>query len=75
MAEGNSGQVKWTRLDSKQLEKDAGPKYSRLSESIRHLTPGTVQCSMFCGGRQCKYENPSKMKDEEMAVKGLYSTW
>ncbi|KAI4878343.1 hypothetical protein NFI96_033690 [Prochilodus magdalenae] len=34
-----------------------------------------MQCSMACGGRACKYENPSRWNDEEQAVKGLYSSW
>lgn len=71
---GNStGEVKWTPAESPR--RDAGPKYSRISEHFRHVTPGAIQCSMFCGGKQCKYENPAKMKSEEMAINGLYSSW
>ena len=76
MDRNNTGQVKWTSDSSNEIEKkDVGPKYSRFSESLRHVAPSTIQCSVFCGGRQCKYENPVKMKDEEMAIKGLYSSW
>lgn len=76
METGSSGQVKWTSTSSKEATKrDAGPKYSRFSESLRHAAPGALQCSMFCGGKQCKYENPSKFKPEEMAINGLYSSW
>ena len=57
------------------IKMDYGPKYSKVSESLRHATSGSVQCSMFCGGRQCKYENPGKWSDAEMAIKGLYSSW
>ena len=72
----SSGQVKWTLSASAELpKKDAGPKYSRISEHFRHVTPGALQCSMFCGGKQCKYENPAKMKSDEMAINGLYSSW
>ena len=76
-SEGNSsGEVKWTLTCSTELpKKDAGPKYSRISEHFRHVAPGGIQCSMFCGGKLCKYENPAKMKSEEMAIKGLYSSW
>ena len=74
MDASNSGEVKWT-LSSSAVPKDAGPKYSRISEHFRHVTPGAFQCSMFCGGKQCKYENPAKMKKEEMAINGLYSSW
>ncbi|MEQ2185728.1 hypothetical protein GOODEAATRI_021242, partial [Goodea atripinnis] len=34
-----------------------------------------VLCSMACGGKACKYENPSRWSDEEQAIKGLYSSW
>ena len=72
----SSGEVKWTLAGLSDLpKKDAGPKYSRISEHFRHVTPGAIQCSMFCGGKQCKYENPAKMKTEEMAINGLYSSW
>lgn len=72
----SSGEVKWTLAFSADMsKKDAGPKYSRISEHFRHVTPGVIQCSMFCGGKQCKYENPSRMKTDEMAINGLYSSW
>ena len=54
---------------------DCGPKYSKVSESLRYVTSGSVQCSMFCGGRQCKYEGQTKWSDSEMVIKGLYSSW
>lgn len=69
----STGEVKWTLGESP--KKDAGPKYSRISEHFRHVAPGALQCSMFCGGKQCKYENPAKMKRKEMAINGLYSSW
>ena len=70
------GEVKWTGALSSELpKKDAGPKYSRISEHFRHVTPAVIQCSMFCGGNKCKYENPSRMKTEQMAIDGLYSSW
>lgn len=73
MEQKSVGQVKWnTEVVTK---KNVGPKYSRFSESLRHVTPSTLQCSMFCGGKQCKYENPSKVKDGETVIKGLYSAW
>lgn len=70
----STGEVKWT-LGAESSKRDAGPKYSRISEHFRHVTPGALQCSMFCGGKQCKYENPGKMKSKEMAINGLYSSW
>ena len=54
---------------------DCGPKYSKVSESLRYATSGSVQCSMFCGGRQCKYEGPAKWSESDMAIKGLFSSW
>ncbi|XP_041080112.1 protein tyrosine phosphatase domain-containing protein 1 isoform X2 [Polyodon spathula] len=50
-------------------------KYTKVGERLRHVIPGHMQCSMACGGRACKYENPSRWSDEEQAIKGLYSSW
>ncbi|KAJ8360866.1 hypothetical protein SKAU_G00173910 [Synaphobranchus kaupii] len=50
-------------------------KYTKVGETLRHVIPGHMQCSMACGGRACKYENPSRWSVEEQAVKGLYSSW
>ncbi|XP_041128867.1 protein tyrosine phosphatase domain-containing protein 1-like isoform X3 [Polyodon spathula] len=50
-------------------------KYTKVGERLRHVIPGYMQCSMACGGRACKYENPSRWSDEEQAIKGLYSSW
>uniref|UniRef100_A0A8C9EJ21 Tyrosine specific protein phosphatases domain-containing protein n=1 Tax=Pavo cristatus TaxID=9049 RepID=A0A8C9EJ21_PAVCR len=44
-------------------------------ERLRHVIPGHMQCSMACGGRACKYENPARWSDQEQAIKGLYSSW
>nr|XP_019941836.1 PREDICTED: protein tyrosine phosphatase domain-containing protein 1 [Paralichthys olivaceus] len=50
-------------------------KYTKMGETLRHVIPGHMQCSMACGGKACKYENPSRWSSEEQAVKGLYSSW
>ncbi|KAM3914692.1 protein tyrosine phosphatase domain-containing protein 1 [Leptodactylus fuscus] len=50
-------------------------KYTKVGERLRHVIPGHMQCSMTCGGRACKYENPQRWSDEEQAIKGLYSSW
>uniref|UniRef100_A0A3Q3EVA4 Protein tyrosine phosphatase domain-containing protein 1 n=1 Tax=Kryptolebias marmoratus TaxID=37003 RepID=A0A3Q3EVA4_KRYMA len=50
-------------------------KYTKMGETLRHVIPGHMQCSMTCGGKACKYENPSRWSDEEQAIKGLYSSW
>ena len=33
------------------------------------------RCSMFCGGRRCKYESIASWKKADVAVDGLYSHW
>ncbi|NWR78604.1 PTPC1 protein, partial [Centropus unirufus] len=50
-------------------------KYTKVGERLRHVIPGPVQCSVACGGRACKYENPARWSDQEQAIKGLYSSW
>ncbi|NWR67159.1 PTPC1 protein, partial [Bucorvus abyssinicus] len=50
-------------------------KYTKVGEHLRHVIPGHMQCSMACGGRACKYENPARWSDQEQAIKGLYSSW
>lgn len=73
------GNVKWLAAGQQKEWKDAqavaDPKYSLVGERIRHITPSALQCSMFCGGKQCKYDNPAKWKEDDMAIKGLYSSW
>uniref|UniRef100_A0A672LA60 Protein tyrosine phosphatase domain containing 1a n=1 Tax=Sinocyclocheilus grahami TaxID=75366 RepID=A0A672LA60_SINGR len=43
-------------------------KYTKVGETLRHVIPGHMQCSMACGGRACKYENPSRWSDKEQLV-------
>ncbi|KAM3616952.1 uncharacterized protein V6R79_000273 [Siganus canaliculatus] len=50
-------------------------KYTIVGEAIRYVIPGHMQCSIGCGGQSCKYDNPSYWKDDEQAIKGLYSSW
>ncbi|XP_029007027.1 protein tyrosine phosphatase domain-containing protein 1 isoform X2 [Betta splendens] len=50
-------------------------KYTKMGETLRHVIPGHMQCSMACGGKACKYENPSRWSEEDQAIKGLYSSW
>lgn len=49
--------------------------YNKLSEHIRRLTPQGIQCSVFCGGEKCKYENPENWKPDSLAIHGIYSHW
>ncbi|KAK1135395.1 protein tyrosine phosphatase domain-containing protein 1-like, partial [Acipenser oxyrinchus oxyrinchus] len=53
----------------------ASAQYTRVGEQLRLVIPAPVQCSVACGGRLCKYENPIKWTKEEQAIKGLYSLW
>nr|CAB3265274.1 protein tyrosine phosphatase domain-containing protein 1-like [Phallusia mammillata] len=50
-------------------------KYTRLGEKIRQAIPGPMQCSMACGGRNCKWENPARWSDADQAIKGVFSSW
>ena len=33
------------------------------------------RCSVFCGGRRCKYESDTAWKKEDLAIEGIYSHW
>lgn len=46
-----------------------------VGEAIRYVIPRHMQCSIGCGGQACKYDNPSYWRDDEQAIKGLYSSW
>ncbi|KAL4646374.1 protein tyrosine phosphatase domain-containing protein 1-like [Arapaima gigas] len=50
-------------------------KYTVVGETLRQVIPGHMQCSMGCGGRDCKYEDPTRWSDDKQAVKGIYSSW
>ncbi|CDQ73035.1 unnamed protein product [Oncorhynchus mykiss] len=50
-------------------------KYTLVGEVIRHVIPGATQCSIGCGGQNCKYENPDRWSKDKQAIKGLYSSW
>lgn len=50
-------------------------KYTRFGERIRQAIPGPMQCSVGCGGKNCKWENPSRWSDADQAIKGVFSSW
>uniref|UniRef100_UPI0037E9A9BE protein tyrosine phosphatase domain-containing protein 1 n=1 Tax=Semicossyphus pulcher TaxID=241346 RepID=UPI0037E9A9BE len=50
-------------------------KYTLVGEAIRYVIPAHMQCSIGCGGLLCKYDNPSYWRDDQQAIKGLYSSW
>lgn len=49
--------------------------YSKLSESLRRVAPPKIQCTVFCGGRRCKYESATFWSSEQCVVNGLFSSW
>ncbi|KAM6214490.1 protein tyrosine phosphatase domain-containing protein 1 [Rhynchocyon petersi] len=51
------------------------PKYTKVGERLRHVIPGHMACSMACGGRSCKYENPTRWSEQQQAIKGVFSSW
>ena len=46
------------------------PSYSRVSEKLRRISSGSLQCSLFCGGQQCKYENAVRWGEKDRARGG-----
>lgn len=51
------------------------PAYSYLSDKLRRLSAGSLQCSLFCGGRGCKYESGRRWAGQDKALRGLFSHW
>ncbi|XP_050313469.1 protein tyrosine phosphatase domain-containing protein 1-like [Anthonomus grandis grandis] len=49
--------------------------YNKFSDHIRRVTPHGIQCSIFCGGLNCKYENPENWTPDSLAIQGIYSHW
>merc|ERR1719192_2903534 len=83
---GKAGDPRMEKKDSLQHLVPAGlqgstdmsvvePSYSMVGESLRLNTPNEMQCSMFCGGRRCKYESDTSWKPSETALNGIYSHW
>ncbi|XP_074537257.1 protein tyrosine phosphatase domain-containing protein 1 [Halichoeres trimaculatus] len=50
-------------------------KYTLVGEAIRYVIPAHMQCSIGCGGLSCKYDSPGYWRDDQQAIKGLYSSW
>jgi len=53
----------------------ATAKYGTLSEVLRQSITEARLCSMFCGGKNCKYEGPASWSEDQQAISGLYSHW
>ena len=51
------------------------PSYSRISDKLRRISAGSLQCSLFCGGQRCKYECAGRWEGKDQAVGGLFSHW
>jgi len=53
----------------------ATAKYGALSEALRRSVTEARLCSMFCGGKNCKYEGAKSWSEDQQAISGLYSHW
>jgi len=53
----------------------ATAKYGALSEALRRSIAEARLCSMFCGGKNCKYEGSTNWSEDQQAICGLYSHW
>ncbi|XP_007500422.1 protein tyrosine phosphatase domain-containing protein 1 isoform X1 [Monodelphis domestica] len=71
----SNAEINPTFPERKRSSRRPTPKYTKVGERLRHVIPGHVACSMACGGRACKYENPARWSDQEQAIKGIYSSW
>lgn len=49
--------------------------YGPVGQAVRQSIPHETICSMFCGGKKCYFCSADKWKDDEQAIKGLYSHW
>ncbi|CAD5227025.1 unnamed protein product [Bursaphelenchus xylophilus] len=50
-------------------------KYSAFRSGILRLTPDTMKCKLYCRGPNCKYCGWEYWKEDQMAIRGLYSSW
>ncbi|XP_069693915.1 protein tyrosine phosphatase domain-containing protein 1-like [Periplaneta americana] len=62
-------------LSNKPQEAHVPSNYTKFSENLRRVTPNGIQCSFFCGGKHCKYENPETWDASHMAIDGIFSHW
>ncbi|XP_066529091.1 protein tyrosine phosphatase domain-containing protein 1, partial [Hoplias malabaricus] len=53
----------------------ATANYTLVGETLRYVIPSHMQCAIGCGGRACKYEDPSRWSEDNQAIRGLYSSW
>lgn len=50
-------------------------QYNKWSDGIRRVAPQQLSCSVFCGGKRCKYERGTTWGPDNCAIDGLYSHW
>lgn len=57
------------------VHKSPSGSTSKVAQILKENFPHEATCSMFCGGKKCQYCNPVNWKEEQQAIKGLYSHW
>ncbi|XP_075221216.1 uncharacterized protein LOC142324243 [Lycorma delicatula] len=78
MTHGEKTHRNFESTNNKSLKKEivfVESNYSLLSDNIRRRAPNIIQCSIFCGGKQCRYENPDCWDSTHTAIRGIYSHW
>ncbi|XP_067935923.1 protein tyrosine phosphatase domain-containing protein 1-like [Watersipora subatra] len=73
-----SESIEWgEHIDKQKTDVNHNPTgaYNKISEALRQTFPHEATCSMFCGGKKCKYCCDETWKKDEQAIKGLYSHW
>ncbi|XP_026097185.1 protein tyrosine phosphatase domain-containing protein 1-like [Carassius auratus] len=50
-------------------------KCTIAQEVLCYVIPYRLQCSVGCGGQNCKYEDPSHWGEDDQAIRGIYSSW
>ncbi|KAF7695807.1 hypothetical protein HF521_005901 [Silurus meridionalis] len=50
-------------------------RHTIIGETLCYIIPNHMLCSIGCGGRACKYEDPSRWSEDQQAIRGLYSSW
>ena len=70
----------YSLIQDELLLKKTSPSYSLVSEKLRRMSSSSLrghrlQCSVFCGGKACKYESASYWEKEHTAISGIFSHW
>ncbi|KAK3103723.1 hypothetical protein FSP39_021376 [Pinctada imbricata] len=68
--------LQWSKEHEDRVRgRDPSARYTKFSEHARTMISAEKQCSMFCGGRKCKYCTDHNWTKEQMVIDGLYSEW